>query len=548
MARLPTIISDTAEGIARQLNQVFRLIEPHLPNDADPVLIPRNVRCQTVSVNTIRVRWDTGSINADGYDVSISETADFTQSQARRVVGMNVGYLDLTVGDTNKRYFRVRAYKGQRVSKWSNIAKGLANVATPSGVVSGNPGTVAFTPYLTEYGFIGIKDVVLTGNADMLKVMVAYVDEPQAAYLYVQFTAAFDSSTDPISVAGTVVNHLLIDAVSIDILDLVVGDFLAIDDPANDSGHASYRSYEIFKVTAIGGGTITLARHETGQAAGKAYFQSYLSAHLAGLRAYKLNFAHFAIPTKNSSGDYEAILDQDFPLPSACVVSVSVAASDVGFAGSYTTHNCAQLAYPFPGEEYQRPPAPGMRTCNGDKQDIVIPGPLLALAISQNPPLVPVSSSIRGVIATVRIKASGFQTPYVGMLATVPTASLAGYVLCVEPKTPGVAQGSRKVAVLEQFATVNTEFDSFSSQTAAQYSPKLRRTPFNLTWPCVTLPVVGTLETIFDLATGLVREGAMPFAGMGTTLRYTEACELYAILERTGSDIAGADLTVAVLT
>ena len=102
--------------------------------------------------------------------------------------------------------------------------------------------------------------------------------------------------------------------------------------------------------------------------------------------------------------------------------------------------------------------------------------------------------------------------------------------------------------MIEQITIIDGQYDNFSLQTMGLFNPDVRRTPFNLLWPCTHFPVVGTLETLFDLDTGLMREGVFPLAATGERIEFTEGGQLSLIVDRAGSDTAGSDLSVALLT
>lgn len=130
MPRLPRIRTGS-DGLDAALEQWKAVIDPSLPLGAEPLLVPRNARTSRPAPNTIRVRWDPGGIHAEGHDIQYSESADFSQSQSHRINGLEARFFDLTVQDTKKRYFRIRSFIGERVSRWSNIKAGIAEIVAP---------------------------------------------------------------------------------------------------------------------------------------------------------------------------------------------------------------------------------------------------------------------------------------------------------------------------------------------------------------------------------------------------------------------------------
>ena len=553
MSRLPPIRTDSDESLISTLRIWKQILDGRVANEDVPLPPPRNTRTETPRSNMIRFRWDPGSKSGEGFEAAYTDWADFRESQSHRSKGLSVHFFDLPVNDTDKRYFRVRVWSGDRVSQWSPIVSGVAEISVQAGAVAGDPGSVSFTPFLPEqkYGVLGLKNIALTGNADLIHVWVAVVDERLTPFFYGEILANMDASTNPLSVSCQVTFRTVATPTSLETETpgFAVNDLVIFDDPAQDAGNPTLRSYAIYKITQITGsqpGTVTIqfTRQEGG---GYAYLRSYMTSHPGGTRFYKVGIQHFTIPTKNETG-YTALEKEELPLGSYCVVAAAMAASDVGTIGTAIWVNCSQIAYPFPGDEYSIPPAPGMRTCNGLEYHLGIAGPLFQYSFLTNFVWVTESTSIRGAAAWCRLKPAGVDSIYQGLLKNVPNASCAAYVIYVEPRHPLVAEKDRRVAVIEQITIIEGQYDNFSLQTMGLFNPDVRRTPFHLLWPCTHFPVVGTLETLFDLDSGLMREGVFPLAATGERIEFTEGGQLSLIVDRAGSDTAGSDLSVALLT
>jgi len=533
MPRLPSPIGGSVQALVEQLRQWKAILDGQLSTDGEPLLEPRNVRCEKPTANTIRVRWDPGSINTEGHDISYSESADFAHSQSHRVQGREARYFDLVVGNTDKRYFRIRSFKGAKVSRWSNIAPGLADVATPSGggTVSGDPGTVNFTPTLGPYGMMGFKGFTLTGKADLLHVVVWYVDEPSIQYLYGVLAGALDATTTPVTVSVNIFARQVEGVFP----TFATGDLVVIDDPDQDPVNTTFRKYEIATLGTIGGGTVTLtSRGGVG---------SYKSAHNSGRHFYKVKLAHFTIPTKDNAGNDKIFNEEFFPLSSACVVGMAVAASDVGFIGTYNLKNCSQLGYPYPGNLIQRNPAPGFRTCTGAEYTLpllggALPGQTMPVRI-----LVAENASIRDVVGILTVAPVESTATYNGVLGNLADVALVAYVLYVEPLQYNQSNAGRRVAVLEQLAIKSGEFASFPSSDL----PDFRRMPYTLAWP-FELPVVGTLGSLFDPDVGSLLDSVLPFSTTGESIWFEEGGELDAVIALSGWTVPGSNLTLSVMT
>jgi len=189
-----------------------------------------------------------------------------------------------------------------------------------------------------------------------------------------------------------------------------------------------------------------------------------------------------------------------------------------------------------------------MRTCNGSEGEVSILGPVLVASVSPAFHYCPESSSVRGVVVNVRVRPEGSAGPWPGILGTVLNPASAGYLLYVEPKQPPIQEKDRRIAVIDQWAIIDGQADSFSMQYANQYSVKLRRTPPKLAWPAVSLPVVGTLDSLFDVASGMFNAGAFPLTMLGSTIPYIEGGEVFVVCERQGLNVQALDLTAKVLS
>jgi hypothetical protein len=536
MPRLPSPIGGSIDAIVELLRQWKSTIDAHLPKGAGPVLVPRNCRCEKPATNTIRLRWDPAGLGAEGHDVSYSEHPNFASSQAHRVYGRGALYFDLVVQDTKRRYFRVRAFQGGKTSRWSNIAACIADISVPSGVVSGLPGTITYTPTTGPYGMMGFKTFVLTGKADLLHVVMWYVDESAIQYLWGVLTASLDATTTPVSVGATVFSRPVAGVNPV----FAVGDLLLINDPDQDAVNTAFRSYEVAEIDTITGaqpGAITLGLKNRGS------LESFKSAHNAGRRFYKIKAAHFAVPTKDNAGNDKIISEEYFPLPSGCVVAMAIAASDVGFIGTYNRKNCSKLAYPFPGSLIERNPAPGFRTCTGAEYALGLVG---QLGLGQTMPVrivVSENSAIRQALGILAVPATGSTAVYDGILGNIADVALVAYILYIEPLQINQANAARRVAVVEQLAFKSGEAASFPSTDL----PDFRRMPYTLTWP-FELPVVGTIASLFDPDLGSLMANALPFTASGEFVSLEEAGQLDAVIARPGSSVLGSALDISLMT
>ena len=546
MPRLPSILTGSVESIKATLDQWQSILNTHLPRDAEPLLPPRNARTEKPATNTIRLRWDPGSIHTEGHDITYSEQADFSQSQSHRVQGRDALYFDLVVQNTNKRYFRIRSFKGSKLSRWSNIVVGLADISTPAGTVSGNPGTVTFTPAVGSYGTIAFTNFVLTGKADLLHVDVWFVDEPRQRYLWGQIASDMDATTDPVSLTVAVTRK----ATNYDppvgespTYDLwAVGDYVVFDDSRQDSdtaGHATWRRYEVARIKTVTGDQTAAAGENyslTIEFEARGSLGSRKQQHDAVTRMYRLKKRHFVLGTKDNLGNDKIINEEEFPLANATVVSMQLAVSDVGFLGTYSTVYCQPLAYPYPGIGGELNPAPGFRTCQGAEYLMHLDGLLVAGQSLPKWSWIAEDAGIRNAVVTIAVAPAGQTAVYDGVLYSFTNISLVAYILLIEQFRRGGTQGSRRVAVLEQLGIRENEYQSFNPSDI----PDFRRTPYGLKWPAQRYPVIGTVDDLYDLSVGTLRTNVLPFTATGEFLDMQEACEMDLVVARVGSAQPGS--------
>ncbi len=409
-----------------------------------------------------------------------------------------------------------------------------------TGVVAGDPGTVNFTPTLAAYGMMSLKDFTLggSGKADLVHVVVWYVDEPDTQYLYAILTDSLNS-TDLTPSPGVTVFARAKEIAGV-VPAFATGDLVLIDDSGQDPDATDFRKYELVTLGTITGtqpGAVTFALASRGN------LGSTKSAHNAGTRLYKVKAAHFAVPTKDNTGNPKITGDESVPLANACVVAMGLAASDVGTIGTFNVKNCSRLAYPFPGTLTQRNPAPGFRTCTGAEYTIPLGGALIAGQSSPFRLVVSENASPRNVLGRVLVSPEGSIAFYDGILGGETDKGLIAYVLLIEPQQDGLPNGARRIAVLDQLAIIAGEFATFPQNDVLDF----RRMPYRPAWPFLC-PVIGTLDSLFDPALGALRTGVLPFTTTGEFLQMEEGGELDAVIARAGSDVAGSHLTVTVQT
>lgn len=400
----------------------------------------------------------------------------------------------------------------------------------------GAPGTVAYTPTVGPYAMMGFKDFTLAGNSDSLHVVVWYVEEGAIQYLYGVFTDALDASANTPTLSTTVFSR----PVEGTNPSFATGDLVLINDPDQDPVNTTRRKYEIVQLGAITGtqpGTVTITL------AGRAKLSSVKNAHNAGRRFYKVKVAHFIIPTKDNSGN-ATINDEEFvPLGGVCVVAMAIAAADAGAVGNYNLKNCSQLAYPYPGSLTKRNPAPGFRTCIGAEYTLPLVGSHVQ---GQTMPVritVAENASPRCMAAHNTVAPVGSVSVYNGVLANDEDVAEVAYVLYTEPLQSYQENKNRRVAVLDQLAIKSGDFASYVSADI----PDFRRMPYRLQWP-FELPVVGTVDSLFDPDLGSLRTNALPFNAIGETLWLEEFGELDGVIARAGSTVPGSHMTLSVLT
>lgn len=415
------------------------------------------------------------------------------------------------------------------------------------GALAGTPGTVTFTPYPPGYGQMGLRSISVSGNCDVLHVVIPFVDETETSKLWLASTGSIDGTSTAVTISSPIGTHTGTNT-------FAVGDFVVFDDPAQDAVNnivvgtdtTNIRSYEVDQITALSTNTdgdvtsVTLQRKAEGTAT--AYFKSFMSAHEPLIKFYKAHLAYFAVPTDITAiSGTTMVKDQAVDLPSACVVAVAAACDDNGSIGTWKQINASQLAYPFlPGEN----PAPGYRTCNGAEYLIPLTG---LFSAGQSSPVrlwVGENASIRDVVANVTIAPTGTTNIFDGILGPMSNVTTVVYVLYVEPLQENSTNGARRVAVLEQLAFRNGEFSSFNSTTL----PAGRRIPYLLKWPTLQMPVVGTLNSLYDSNLGSFQIGILPLVANGDYIYYQEGGELDAIIANIGNLIAGANMTISVMT
>ena len=414
------------------------------------------------------------------------------------------------------------------------------------GGASGNPGTVAYTPTLGPYAMMGFKSFTLTGKADLLHVVIWSIDEASTDLLYGVLGAAMDATTSPVTLSVTVFNKER-DGVT---PEFAIGDLIAIDDPDQDPDNpaaapGTIRKYEIATVGTITGsqpGTATIEFTSRGG------LGSFKSAHESGRRFYRVRAAHFSVPTKDNAGNDKITSEEFFPISSACVVAMAVAASDVGSIGTWNLTNCSALAYPFPGDPHETNPAPGYRTCNGADYRFLLAGAVSVAQSSGVPLWVGETASIRDVVASIARPPEGSAAVYDGVLASMTDVALVLYILLIEPTTPLLPYRDRRVGILDQIAFKENEHHTFPTSNPPNALEGQRRMPYLPKWPTKTCPVVGTVDSLYDPDTGLIRSNVLPFVAQNDYIDFEEGCQIDAVVARVGSDFAGFNIEVTVLT
>lgn len=527
MPRLPRIRTGSND-LDIALEQWKGIIDPALPNSAEPLLVPRNARTSQPAPSTIRVRWDPGGIHAEGHDVAYSETADFLQSQSHRVSGLQALYFDLVVQDARKRYFRVRSYRGDEVTRWSNIVAGTANLNTGDLPASG----LTFSPVLrNEFGFIGIEDIQVGGGlpADLTGLHTSYacVDEASAQANYVIF-GAMDATTDPVTVPVSIIG---------DPDHFRVGCLIVIDDPSADLVKVGRRAYEIFNFRQDDGmGNWILDR---------AQLDSTMLEHSNGLKGYRVDEVpedpsmsrnlFRSAPPATTSGVQEPRWTL---IPGSAVVAVAAQLHNAAGPGPVAIVNCASLAYPLPITEHTDNPGPGFRTLGHEEFVLPLFGTLTRGQSMTNRVLVAESFSLGGALCTLRLAAVG-EALFSGLFAGV-TCAVGGYLIYIEPPRQNLPHGERRVAVLEQFAVPEEAPDSQRPDSFLYQ----RRVPYNGLWPFRGI-VVGLLGELWDLTTGLFITDNFPLVAQGE-MAIEGGGELDLLIEQVGSETAGSDLTAFV--
>lgn len=406
---------------------------------------------------------------------------------------------------------------------------------------SGSP--ITYTPTLSHYGLFTLDDFVVTSsptNVDSLHVIVAYVDETETSKQFGQLSTDMDGTTDPV-VASSVSFS------SDDFTNFVfsVNDFVVFDDPTQGTGtNTDFRAYEVAKITAISGSATSTATYTMA----RAQWGSFIAPHLAGVRFYPIKIKYFGVALRQNGQNITATFPSkfDFVLPSACVVSVTATTSGNGGFGAWTTMNCSKLAYPFlDASLIQLNPAPGFRTCNGTEYFIPLIGLHAAGKTSPVRAWVSENASIRNVVANLTVAPVGNTTTFPAILGAITDVSDVYYVLYIEPLSQNITNSERRVAVLDQLGIKENLYSSFLSGDV----PNFRRMPYApKLWPTISLPCVGTIDTIYDPLTGAVRADILPLVANGQYIDFQEGGELDAIVVKIGTTSAGHNATISIMT
>lgn len=395
-------------------------------------------------------------------------------------------------------------------------------LSPPAAAVSlATAGTLTYTPDVAEYGRLKLKDIVVNGSATAIHLAAACIEETIVDKLYGVLQADL-STTNPVTITPTInaeTGYSFADY-----------QYLAFDDPAQDAGNTDFRSYEICSFT-INGSDYTLTRGQLGSAA---------SAHLAGTKFYPVRVVYQCQPFKAISPFTGFPKIKTFELPNLCVLATVVALDNLGGIGASTTVNCSKLAYPFPSEN----PAPGFRTLNGAEYLGQLIG---VLAIGQSLPCRIVTSEnavSRNLVGSMTIAPVGNNTVFNGVLGSMTGVADVFYVLFIEPLRNSQTQSSRRVAILDQLAIRENEFWTFLNSSV----PNFRRMPYLPIWPPNVMPVIGTVDSIYDSSTGAVRVNALPFSDSGQRIIFEENGELDVVVAKIGTSNAGANFTLASQT
>lgn len=162
-----------------------------------------------------------------------------------------------------------------------------------------------------------------------------------------------------------------------------VGDYILINDESTFLGIVY--SYEIFKITAIVGPTVTLERDGSAPGVFNSWFGTPKANHLGGYRAYKVDPINVAFPFKSNvfinptvrSGFAERA---DFIIPNSCVAGIYAAIyNDNGF-GNWVSTGLATgklLANSWESGD-STAKCPGLRTLNGGAYYTGLAGTLTA--------------------------------------------------------------------------------------------------------------------------------------------------------------------------
>lgn len=372
------------------------------------------------------------------------------------------------------------------------------------------------------------------------------MNEATAALLYARIAST--GLADPLTVTPTITT--LQSGLAFNTYDYIVW-----NDPNSAGG--TRRAYEVGKIIGKTGSSWVVERHPSGAATGDSYFASPTTTHGDTL-VYKVELAHFTHDLKTGiftlqKPDTPSGLQSEFTdvLPSACIVGYAAQLSIDGDVAVYTPAAAQPVFYPNPGSTVQNPPAPGFRTLTGAEYLLPLNGDLsIGMALSQRIP-VSESTGIRVTFGTVKTTPPVGTESFTGLVSTIANAALVVYVLYVEPKASGLAEGDRQVALVEQVAIAENAFESF----ALDNPPQQRRMPYGvngqaLTWPTTSIQTIGTISSV-QLAVNNFLNGVTPtivLALSGTTIPIQQGGEWDLLVAHVGTTTAGADFLATLQT
>ncbi|WP_321471505.1 hypothetical protein [uncultured Paludibaculum sp.] len=240
---------------------------------------------------------------------------------------------------------------------------------------TGVPGVLTGTPRLGDYGTFAMDDMSVapdaSGNSNIvgaheITLALYYVDE-LTTDLWASIDTDMDAATDPATVSCTV---------NPDTSRVFrVGDFVVLNDESADPNNPGRRSYECAQIVGPGTtgdvvptGDFVFQRAYTGVPEGQATFGTMRSAHLAGIRVYKLDQKTFTFSVRKGFFRTPGLPARiEAKLPSACLVAALAGVANHFGYGPFTV---------FPLSRHNEPYMPGLRTCNGGAYTFQVPGPL----------------------------------------------------------------------------------------------------------------------------------------------------------------------------